>query len=192
MIINFMNSLLYFIKICPHFTVTAVKNWELHIVLAPKNKCPSITRTKGCTIMKRILTFWVVILVLGSMMNPKNIQKSLLQKTRESFEKVWNFLSLTWSMYVCRYLKQLLWICCCSVESAVICGLLNSMLLKNWELGALFFALQLRRRPLLLCTYEESERALSPLLECSSHNTTESRGDCSTPPLLYITAAILL
>ena len=121
----------------------------------------------------------------------KKYPKSLLQKTRESFEKVWNFLSLTWSMYVCRYLKQLLWICCCSVESAVICGLLNSMLLKNWELGALFFALQLRRRPLLLCAYEESERSLSPLLECSSHNTTESRGDCSTPPL-YITTALLL
>ena len=32
-----MNSLLHFIKICPYLTVTAVKNWELHIDLAPKN-----------------------------------------------------------------------------------------------------------------------------------------------------------
>ena len=77
--------------------------------------------------MKRILTFWA-ILVLDSMMNQiSKKSKNVAPKNQESLLRKCETLVTHMDP------KQLLWICSSSssVESAVICGLLNSMLLKN-------------------------------------------------------------
>ena len=94
-----------------------------------------------------VLTVWAILVFLGFVQNASNSQIFCFVKRVLCWESV-KLLSLTWIQQHSSSTQQLLWICSSSkISCCYVCGLPDSMLLKNWESGALFLLTATHRTP---------------------------------------------